>query len=277
MAAVLAGILTALAVLSWPVPRSAAERLSAVASSVRPGSAAPPGSATPPVSAAPPGSAAPLGSGVDSRESPAVVPTSASRAQRAIVTAAPVGLALFLMLGGVAGLLTGAVAAAGVFAVVLRREPAEVRHRRDRMRADLPFAVDLIVACLRAGQPMSGAVETTALAVGGPVGERLARVGAQMRLGAPPETAWTALADEPALAALARTMIRAAQGGAPVADVLTRLADDARRSARAAAGAAARRAGVQAVAPLGLCFLPAFVFLGVVPMVAGLAGQILLP
>jgi hypothetical protein len=29
---------------------------------------------------------------------------------------------------------------------------------------------------------------------------------------------------------------------------------------------------VLAVAPLGLCFLPAFVLLGVVPVVAGLAG-----
>lgn len=79
------------------------------------------------------------------------------------------------------------------------------------------------------------------------------------------------------LGALARTMIRAAQSGAPVADVLTRLADDARRTAQATASAAARRVGVHAVAPLGLCFLPAFVFLGIVPMVAGLAGQILLP
>jgi len=29
-------------------------------------------------------------------------------------------------------------------------------------------------------------------------------------------------------------------------------------------------------APLGLCFLPAFVCLGVLPVVAGLAGQLLI-
>jgi hypothetical protein len=42
--------------------------------------------------------------------------------------------------------------------------------------------------------------------------------------------------------------------------------------------AASRRrggSGVLAVAPLGLCFLPAFVLLGVVPVVAGLAGPLL--
>ncbi|MFD0891079.1 type II secretion system F family protein, partial [Streptosporangium algeriense] len=65
--------------------------------------------------------------------------------------------------------------------------------------------------------------------------------------------------------------------GAPVADILTRLADDARQEARSAASAAALRVGVQAVAPLGLCFLPAFVCLGIVPVVAGLAGDVLFP
>jgi hypothetical protein len=38
---------------------------------------------------------------------------------------------------------------------------------------------------------------------------------------------------------------------------------------------AARRVGVLVVAPLGLCFLPAFVLLGVVPVVLGLTGPLL--
>ena len=38
---------------------------------------------------------------------------------------------------------------------------------------------------------------------------------------------------------------------------------------------AARVAGVQAVAPLAACFLPAFVLVGVVPVVAGVAGSLL--
>lgn len=250
MLAVLAGVLTTLAMLAWPVARSPNLRLQALASA-----ASSPATQT--------------------HGPPAHEDATASR--RAVAVAAPVGLMLLLLLGGPVGALAGTVTAAGLFVAVRRREPAEVRRRRERMVADLPFAVDLIVACLRAGQPMSAAVETTADAIAGPVGERLSRVGAQMRLGAPPEEAWAALSGEPALAALARTMIRAAQSGAPVADVLTRLADDARRTARATASAAARRVGVYAVVPLGLCFLPAFVFLGIIPMVAGLAGQILLP
>ncbi|MCW2777557.1 MAG: hypothetical protein JWN17_1282, partial [Frankiales bacterium] len=56
---------------------------------------------------------------------------------------------------------------------------------------------------------------------------------------------------------------------------VARLAADARAEARSAAEQRARRAGVLAVAPLGLCFLPAFVLLGVVPVVVGLAGPLL--
>jgi hypothetical protein len=37
---------------------------------------------------------------------------------------------------------------------------------------------------------------------------------------------------------------------------------------------AAQRVGVHAVAPLALCFLPAFVLLGIVPLVVGLAQQL---
>ncbi|WP_327049134.1 type II secretion system F family protein [Microbispora sp. NBC_01189] len=249
MICVLAGILMTLAVLAWPTRPSAAGRLAAIASPRPRGEAGATG--RPPA-----------------RESPS---------RRGAAVALPVGFALFLLVGGAPGLVAAAAAASGVFIAVRRREPAEVRRRRARMEAELPLAVDLIVACLRAGQPMSGAVETTAAAMPGPVGERLTWVGAQMRLGAAPEDAWAALSAEPSLAALSRAMVRAARSGAPVADLLTRLADDARRTARATASAAARRVGVHAVAPLGLCFLPAFVFLGVIPMVAGLAGQILLP
>ena len=53
------------------------------------------------------------------------------------------------------------------------------------------------------------------------------------------------------------------------------LAVDLRAAARTATDAEVRRAGVRILAPLGLCFLPAFVCLGVVPLVIGLAGNVL--
>lgn len=65
--------------------------------------------------------------------------------------------------------------------------------------------------------------------------------------------------------------------GAALAPSLSRLARDQRRVARSAAAARARAAGIRALAPLGLCFLPAFILLGVVPAIAGIASTLLLP
>jgi Flp pilus assembly protein TadB len=281
----LAVVLAVLSTLAWPPPTSAADRLRAMRQSH---------DADDMLAAAPRSSAS--RDEVLSRTSLSQAGTSLSAVSRPgppqargrskgvagigrqeLGIAAPVALLVFLVVGGIPGMLAGTSLGACVAVVASRREPAEIRRRRERMTADLPFSADLMVACLRAGQPLSAAIDTAAEAVEGPLGERLSWVGGQMRLGADPEVAWAALADERALASLARTMTRAVQSGAPVADVLTRLADDARQGARAASSAAARRVGVQAVAPLGLCFLPAFVFLGIIPVVAGLAAQVLLP
>ncbi|MEV5412473.1 type II secretion system F family protein [Thermopolyspora sp. NPDC052614] len=186
-------------------------------------------------------------------------------------------VAVAIGVGGVPGVVAGMAVAAVVVTVMRRREPADARRRRERLLADLPFAVEMLVACLRAGQPTRSAVEAVAGAVGGPLGEGLASVGRRLMLGADPGEAWAAMAAEPSLAPLARAMTRAALSGAPVADVLIRLAADARQEARARSTAAARRVGVRAVAPLGMCFLPAFVCLGIVPVIAGLASQVLVP
>jgi Flp pilus assembly protein TadB len=176
-----------------------------------------------------------------------------------------------------AGIVVGLIAAAATGWALHRKQTTDTGQDHTRITADLPFTADLMVACLHAGQPVSAATESAARAVGGPLGVRLLWVGSQLRLGADPEPTWALLTHDPATANLARTMSRAAQTGAPVADVLTRLADDARESARTTSVAAARRVAVKAVAPLGLCFLPAFVLLGIVPVVAGLASTIILP
>ncbi|WP_246006720.1 type II secretion system F family protein [Actinomadura pelletieri] len=180
-------------------------------------------------------------------------------------------------LGGPFGAVIGVLAAVGVWYSFGRLGVAERRRRRARLVADLPVAVDLLAACLRGGAPWQEAVDAVADAVGGPLGDELHAVSVQIRLGADPADAWRALAKEPALASLARTAGRAASTGASLAPSLSRLARDQRRVARTAAAARARAAGIRALAPLGLCFLPAFVLLGVVPAIAGIASTILLP
>ncbi|MFI6502332.1 type II secretion system F family protein [Nonomuraea typhae] len=197
--------------------------------------------------------------------------------RRVLLIAGCVGVVTGLVFMGVTGMIAGFLSAVATAWVLTRQEPPAVLRERRQMAADLPFAADLMVACLLAGRPVGAAVEAAANALPGPLATRLTWVATQLRLGADPEPTWAHLARDPATAALARAMTRAALSGAPVADVLTRLADDARESAQAASLTAARRVAVKAVAPLGLCFLPAFILLGIVPVIASLASTIVLP
>jgi Flp pilus assembly protein TadB len=187
------------------------------------------------------------------------------------------GFACALLVGGPVGWVGGILLAIGCRWFLARMEPRAVRARRARIVAELPIVVDLLAACLRGGGAWHESVEAVADAVGGPLGEELSHVAARIRLGADPAAAWLAFAHDPVLAPLGRAAARAASGGAPLAATLARLARDQRRAARAAAAQRARSAGVRAVAPLGLCFLPAFILLGILPAVAGIAAAVLLP
>jgi pilus assembly protein TadC len=68
--------------------------------------------------------------------------------------------------------------------------------------------------------------------------------------------------------------MRSGRSGAALALALHRAADTARAAAETAGDAAGRRAGVLLVLPVGLCFLPAFVLLGVVPVAVGVLGEV---
>lgn len=137
---------------------------------------------------------------------------------------------------------------------------------------DLPVACDLLAVCLAAGTPIGAAVAAVARAVPGPLGVQLDEVGALYRLGASPRQAWAGV--PPVLTSLARVLIRAGESGSSVVPSLQRLAGDLRTAQRGAVEAAVRRAGVWVLAPLGVCFLPAFLCLGVVPMVLGIAADV---
>jgi pilus assembly protein TadC len=190
----------------------------------------------------------------------------------AVAGGAVVGL-IGMPMGAVVGL---AVAVAGPRALG-RLEPAAVRRDRESLITELPLLLDLLAACLAGGASLSRAASAVASALPGPCGRRFAAVVDTLAVGTPPGEAWLALAggsvDDP-LAPTARLLARAGEGGTPVAAAVTRLAADARAASRAAGSQAARRAGVLVVATLGLCFLPAFVLIGIVPVIAGLAAPL---
>lgn len=197
----------------------------------------------------------------------------ATRPGAVLAAAGVCGVGVAVLVGGLVGVLLGAGAAAAAVTVLHRLEPAAVRRRRERVAADLPTAVDLLGACLCAGRPPADALPTVAGAIGGPLADDLRVVTVRLELGADPVAVWRELGTHAGpLAALGRTMARSLQTGAPMADGLRLLASDLRSRRRAAAEQQAHSVGVRAAAPLGLCFLPAFVLIGIVPAVAAAFG-----
>jgi Flp pilus assembly protein TadB len=185
------------------------------------------------------------------------------------------GAAAGLLVGGWAGIGCGIAVAVVADRALRRLTPPAVRAERARCAADLPLAADLVAAALRSGVPVDGAVAAVAGVLGGPLGERLGRVARSLRLGGEPAEAWQHLTDVPGSARLAAAAVRSSSSGGALAGALTRLADDLRADRAVAAEAGARRAGVLVVLPLGLCFLPAFVLAGLVPVIVAVLGGVL--
>ena len=206
-------------------------------------------------------------------------PTEVRRADgpalmRIVVTLATASGSLVL-LGGPVGVLVGVPAAAGTWWATGRMEPPAVRRRREQLTASVPHVVDLMAACLVVGLSPAAAVEQITAAVDPPVRDELAALAARLRLGVDPVTVWRDLAGHPQLGGLGRSIARAVDSGASVADAMERLAEDLRRRTRADVETRARAVGVKAALPLGICLLPAFVLVGVVPLVAGSVSVLL--
>ncbi|MGW7545781.1 type II secretion system F family protein [Streptomyces sp. NPDC054770] len=183
----------------------------------------------------------------------------------------------WVLVGGIVGALLGLGVAAGLLRWRSRAGDGDRTAEAEAAEAarQLPLAADLLAACIAAGAGPVVAAQAVGEALGGPVGEGLARGAAEVRLGGEPAAAWRRLAGLPGAAALARLLERADESGLPAAAPVARLASDARAEWSRSATARARRAAVLVSAPVGLCFLPAFIAVGVLPVVIGLAGGVL--
>lgn len=165
--------------------------------------------------------------------------------------------------------------------------PTRTRHHRvpsgDPLAAASSF--DVLAACLRSGMAVSTAAAAAAPSAPVELARLLNRAADLLALGADPATAWS---NFPSLRvggpdlrldnhaeALLRLARRSAASGAALAQGVAELAAQSRHDAADSAGAAAERASVLIAGPLGLCYLPAFLCLGIVPVVAGLASDVL--
>ncbi|AWT56981.1 type II secretion system F family protein [Mycolicibacterium smegmatis] len=155
------------------------------------------------------------------------------------------------------------------------------RRERAASGTDDPLAAastfDLFAACLTAGMAVSTAAAAAAQTAPTPLAQALIRASDLLALGADPMTAWSSGVEtqDKNVEALLRMARRSAASGTALAHGVSELAAQSRHDVAAAADAAAERAGVLVAGPLGLCYLPAFVCLGIVPVVVGLAGDVL--
>lgn len=187
--------------------------------------------------------------------------------------AAACAVVLGFVLGGVFGLLVGV--GAGPF---VARWIGGLSSRQDERRAlqigrSLPVAIDLMAAALDAGAAPAHAVAVVARSSSGPVAEVLHTVAHRWSLSNDLQTVWDGV--DPSLDPVARAFRRADSSGISVVALLTSAAQECRRRRAAERRKVAASVAVRTAAPLGVCFLPAFFLVGIVPAIIGGATDFL--
>lgn len=179
-----------------------------------------------------------------------------------------------LVVGGPAGWVVACVVGLVVWRLAGAESEAEVRARAAAAR-DLPHLVALLGDAVRSGSDPWQALGLVADVVPGPAAEPLRLAAARWRLGAGPDELCRALVADPAVAPLGRALERAGESGSSVVEAIDALAADLADARRAALEERARSVGVRAAVPLGVCLLPAFLLLGIVPLAVGLFGSVI--
>lgn len=193
----------------------------------------------------------------------------------------PVGVLTGSVLGALTGMLGLGLAFAGrrwTAALVHRAEVESMRTASAEPEAEKPaspagaapidtaLVLELLAAQLRAGLAPLAALGTLAEALNS---RPLHTVCQRLQMGSGWQSAWSGSAAG-TFSELRDALAPAYTGGAPSTALLLSLADAHRLSERRAAERAAGKLSVALVVPLGLCSLPAFICLGIVPILISL-------
>lgn len=186
----------------------------------------------------------------------------------------PVGVLTGSVLGALTGLLGLGLAFAGrrwTAALVHRAEVESAASNGVEQTSNVPpvdtaLVLELLAAQLRAGLAPLAALGTLAEALNS---RALHTVCQRLQMGSGWGSAWSGSAAG-TFGELRDALAPAYTGGAPSTALLLSLADAHRLSERRAAERAAGKLSVALVVPLGLCSLPAFICLGIVPILISL-------
>jgi len=183
--------------------------------------------------------------------------------------AAGAGLGWAFMGGGLSPWLGGGAGLVGALWLA-RRAPTRSAREQLEMTHDFPLVLSFLAAVVESGAPLRSAAAAVSLVADDQNGARLQRVLARCDVGFTDAEAWRALADDVLWGDVARELARCVDAGAAVAGVLRSAAERASKAQAADATARARAVGVSSTLPLVACFLPAFLLVGVVPIIGGL-------
>jgi len=183
------------------------------------------------------------------------------------MAAGVVPIACFVVLGWPSGVFVGLVAAPIAYRAVGHLESAASRRHAARLAAQLPGALDLMVAILGVGRPPVMAFSLAAQATADPLGIELASVASRLAVAGDSMSVWRTVEQDRTLAPIGRAFRRAEVSGMPVAQIVTGVADELRRERRARRRDQSQKVAVRTAAPLGVCFLPAFFLVGIVPTI----------
>lgn len=186
----------------------------------------------------------------------------------------PVGVLTGSILGALTSLLGLGLAFAGrrwTAALVHRAEAESAASHGAEQIANVPpvdtaLVLELLAAQLRAGLAPLAALGTLAEALNS---RPLHTVCQRLQMGSSWGSAWSGSAAG-TFGELRDALAPAYTGGAPSTALLLSLADAHRLGERRAAERAAGKLSVALVVPLGLCSLPAFICLGIVPILISL-------
>ena len=186
----------------------------------------------------------------------------------------PVGVLTGSILGALTGLLGLGLAFTGrrwTAALVHRAEVESAASNGAEQTSNMPpvdtaLVLELLAAQLRAGLAPLAALGTLSEALNS---RPLHTVCQRLQMGSGWGSAWSGSAAG-TFGELRDALAPAYTGGAPSTALLLSLADAHRLSERRAAERAAGKLSVALVVPLGLCSLPAFICLGIVPILISL-------
>ena len=186
----------------------------------------------------------------------------------------PVGVLTGSVLGALTGMLGLGLAFAGrrwTAALVHRAEVESAASNGAEQTSNMPpvdtaLVLELLAAQLRAGLAPLAALGTLAEALNS---RPLHTVCQRLQMGSGWGSAWSGSVAG-TFGELRDALAPAYTGGAPSTALLLSLADAHRLNERRAAERAAGKLSVALVVPLGLCSLPAFICLGIVPILISL-------